>query len=289
MKGNKKHINQLVLVSTVTLILVLVFKYAKEKGIFVSKTKLYAYLDEPAGISTKSIVQLNGFEIGKVNYLELVNNEILLELIIDSKIKIKTEAQFFSKPKGLLGEKYIDVQNSNQGQGTYSDGDTLYNKIISVSLTESLDPIYEYEPELKELSKTIGTALLDYANSPNENCNESQLKFVSNRVENFPDELNEQDAYILIENTCRQNTEYSQIQNELIFKVLEINPTPIINILTHNNLKKSIINEFHSIVESPINDEFNIEGIIKKVEAKEQSIGKQKLLKSLQLAIKRYK
>lgn len=268
---------------------VLGYMYITEKGFFDNRTKLYAYLDEPTGISTKSIVHVNGFEIGKVNEIEIINNEIILELLINKKITLKNESQLFSTPRSIMGEKDIEVQNSNQGQEIYSSGDTIKNKIISKSLKETLDPNNQYEPQLKEISKTIGTALLDYANSPNEKCNESQLKFVLNRIENYPDGLNEKDAYILVENMCKQNVENSQLQNELTYRLLEINPTPIVNILDHNNFEESIIEEFHSRVENPIHDDFNLTMILDKLKNCEQSVGKERLLNSLQIAIEKYK
>lgn len=268
---------------------VLGYMYITEKGFFGNRTKLYAYLDEPTGISTKSIVHVNGFEIGKVNEIEIINNEIILELLINKKITLKNESQLFSTPRSIMGEKDIEVQNSNQGQEIYSSGDTIKNKIISKSLKETLDPNNQYEPQLKEISKTIGTALLDYANSPNEKCNESQLKFVLNRIENYPDGLNEKDAYILVENMCKQNVENSQLQNELTYRLLEINPTPIVNILEHNNFEESIIEEFHSRVKNPIHDDFNLTMILDKLKNCEQSVGKERLLNSLQIAIEKYK
>ncbi len=267
---------------------VLGYMYITEKGFFDNSIKLYAYLDEPTGISTKSNVHVNGYEIGKVNEIEIINNEIILELLINKKITLKNEAQLFSTPRGIMGDKDIEVQNSNQGQEIYSSGDTIKNKIISKSLKETLDPNKQYEPQLKEISKTIGTTLLEYANSPNEKCNESQLKFVLNRIENYPDGLNEKDAYILVENMCKQNAENAQLQNELTYRLLEINPTPIVNILENNNFDELIIEEFHSRIESPIHDGFNLTMILDKLKNCEQSIGKERLLNSLQIAIEKY-
>ena len=263
---------------------ILGYLYFSSEGIFNSSTKLFAFVDDPTGLSTKSIIQINGFKIGEVNDLNVSDQEIVIEMSIDEAITISKSSQLFVVPRGVTGEKNIDVEFIDEGSEYYNDGDTIKSIILNKSLRQKFDTKGEHEAKLKEFSKVIGSALLDYAESPLEKCDPNQIGFVLNRLTNYPDSLNEKDAYILIENQCKQNVEYSQVQNELIFRLLTINPQLFINILNQNNFEQEIIDGFLAKVESPISDEFNMEGIIGEVNRIDQSRGTQALLKALTIA-----
>lgn len=269
-------------------IAVVTYMYIKEKGAFNTSIILYATVEDPIGLSTNSPVLLNGVKIGKVSDLKIHSSDALIELSIDKEIDIKNETRVFSAPSALLGGNHIEVHHADQGTKKYESGDTINHIVTSKTIKEVLDPNGKTEEKLKEISKSIGAALLDYGNSPSENCNSRQLEFVSKRLEDSPDFLTIKDAHILVENQCRQNVEYSELQNELIFRFLQINPDHLLDILNYNNFSKEIIAEFYERVENPINDGFDLTSIIQQVKSKENSMAQERLLSSLELALKKY-
>ena len=264
------------------------YMYVLNKGFFNNSIKLYAFIDDSSGISTTSPVQINGFKIGEVSDKIALDEKVVLTLSINSEINISQNSQLYSVPTNIFGNKHIEIQFSDQGSTTYKNGDTIKTIVLDKNLKQTFDPNGENESRLKKMSKTIGTALIDYAESPIERCNADQLGYVLNRVEKFPKELNEKDAFILFENHCKHNAEYSQIQNELVFKLLEIDPQLFINIINQGNLNQSLMDEFLNRVESPIHDGFDLDKIIQKIGNFEKSEGTQKLIKSLNIALSKY-
>ena len=284
MKGKKFGIFVLAVIA----LTILGYSYISKKGVFNKSNILYAYVDNSTGLTTNSTVQINGFKIGEVRNLNIIDKKIVAELEIDKEIEISQNSQLFSVPTSFLGDNHIEVEFSDQGIEKYKNGDTIKSGILSKDLRQSLDPNGEFEPKLKEISKTIGTALIEYAESPNEKCNANQMAFVLSRLENHPNGLNIKDAFILIENQCKQNAEYSELQNELIFKFLTLNPQPFVRILNHNNFEQRVIDEFLNKVENPISDEFDLQEIINKIIGIEKSEGTDKLIKSLNIAKNKY-
>jgi phospholipid/cholesterol/gamma-HCH transport system substrate-binding protein len=193
---------------------VLGYFYISNKGIFNDTTKLYVFIDDPTGISTKSPILINGFEIGKVSNLEIINNEVLLELSVDGKLGISRESQLVSAPSSFLGGKQINLENYDQNDIKYKSGDTIKSQVITKSLTEAIDP------ELKKLSSTIGAALLEYGESTEVNeevidftCSFSDNNHINSELANKVNRLyNLDNKYKLIEDGQFQIEESNLIQ-----------------------------------------------------------------------------
>jgi len=126
----------------------------------------------------ESPILINGFEIGKVSDMKLANGKVLLEFSIDKEIKLSKASQFFSTARGILGERKIDVENFSTGEIIYSDKDTIKTEFVTKPFSEIIDSTFikEIEPTLKELSKTIGKALLDYGESGEETITNKEEK-----------------------------------------------------------------------------------------------------------------
>lgn len=215
---------------------VLGYFYISKKYIFDDTTKLYVFIDDPTGVSTKSSILINGFEIGKVSNLEIINNEVLLELSVDEKLGISRGTQLVSVPSSLMGGKQIHLENYDQNADKYKSGDTIKSKVIIKSLAETFDP------KLKKLSAAIGAALLDYGESIEEKeevidftCSFGDNYHINSELANKVNRLKKLDnKYKLIEDGQFQIEESNLIQG---FKKYIENP------IYNNHLNKYTITE----------------------------------------------
>jgi phospholipid/cholesterol/gamma-HCH transport system substrate-binding protein len=222
MKGRKIGIFAIATIA----VSVLGYFYISNKGIFNDTTKLYVFIDDPTGISTKSPVLINGFEIGKVSNLEIINNEVLLELSVDEKLGISRESQLVSAPSSFLGGKQIDLENYDQNGDKYKSGDTIKSQVIIKSLNETFDP------ELKKLSSTIGAALLEYGESTE--VKNEVIDFTCSSTDN--NHINSKLA-MKVERLYKLDNKYKQIEDGQ-FKIEESN----------------LIQRFKRYIENPIFD-----------------------------------
>ncbi len=90
---------------------------------------------------------------------------------------------------------------------------------------------------------------------------------------------------------CAQNAEYSQWNNELIFKVLEENPKMFVAFLSRVSRKKELMSFVLEELKNPINDKIELEKItthLKRTETEDENT-KQNVLKSLNHALQREK
>jgi hypothetical protein len=86
---------------------------------------LLVEFDKVDGLYEKAEVKINGFKVGSVKKMDLVNNKIITSLTIDSKTKISNEAVFTIKSSDLLGTKHIEIDNIDSSDKFLSDGDKI--------------------------------------------------------------------------------------------------------------------------------------------------------------------
>jgi len=119
-------------------------------------------------------------------------------------------------------------------------------------------------------------------------CSFSELSFVLNRIENHPNEISEKDAFILIANNCKNQIEYAQLQNELIFKILSLKPEVFVNTIESKNVNQVALDYFYKRVMSPINDDMDLNQILNEISKLNQNETTQNVVKSLRIAIRKY-
>ncbi len=71
---------------------------------------VYAEFEKAGGLKTDAAVEIAGVEVGKVKSIRLDKNyEAMVELNIRDKVKIQEDAIASIKTKGLVGEKYVQI------------------------------------------------------------------------------------------------------------------------------------------------------------------------------------
>jgi phospholipid/cholesterol/gamma-HCH transport system substrate-binding protein len=132
------------------------FNFLKGKNIFSKQDTYYAIYPQVSGIVEANPVQVNGFKVGRVNKIELLDTtgRLLVTISIsDEKLKIKkgTTARIVSSD--LLGAKAIELIMSNSSEYA-QDGDTLMAE-TEASLQETVNATVK--PLKDKAEKLIGS------------------------------------------------------------------------------------------------------------------------------------
>ncbi|MEJ2880715.1 MlaD family protein [Pedobacter sp. GR22-6] len=121
-------------------LLIIGYNFLKGNAIFSSETVLYARYSHVDGLAVSKPVLINGFQIGRVDKLQLQpDGSILATLKIKGKYEIPTNSIAKLESTDLLGSKAI-VMQLGTGNVFAQDGDTL-NANVSKGLLETVEPV----------------------------------------------------------------------------------------------------------------------------------------------------
>jgi phospholipid/cholesterol/gamma-HCH transport system substrate-binding protein len=142
-------------VALVTLF-VAVFFFGALGDIFVSKTTIYARVDNVSGLRSGAPVWVMGVEVGTVGEIKLLPKATLVTLSIRERVLELLHRGSMARilSMGLLGDKYVEISTIEGGNGDISPGDTLPG--MSVPGMEDIvqtttDAIVEVERFMTEL------------------------------------------------------------------------------------------------------------------------------------------
>ena len=85
---------------------------------------------------------------------------------------------------------------------------------------------------------------------------------------------------------CKNNAEFTQFSNEILFKTLKVDPTNFLKVLENENIEKD---EVYRMITTPISDNINLDEILKNIMALNiKSVEKTNTIKSLKKALNKY-
>jgi phospholipid/cholesterol/gamma-HCH transport system substrate-binding protein len=121
-------------------LLIIGYNFLKGNAIFSTETVLYAKYSRVEGLAVSKPVLINGFQIGRVDKLQLQpDGSILATMKIKGKYDIPKSSIARLESTDLLGGKAI-VMNLGTGKDFAQDGDTL-NANVEKNLMESVQPV----------------------------------------------------------------------------------------------------------------------------------------------------
>ncbi|HMI02414.1 MAG TPA: MlaD family protein [Pedobacter sp.] len=121
-------------------LLIIGYNFLKGNAIFSSETILYARYSHVDGLAVSKPVLINGFQIGRVDKLQLQpDGSILATLKIKGKYEIPKSSIAKLESTDLLGSKAI-VMALGSGNDYAQDGDTL-NANVQKGILETVQPV----------------------------------------------------------------------------------------------------------------------------------------------------
>ena len=114
-------------------------------------------------------------------------------------------------------------------------------------------------------------------------CNINILKSFNESLDSLQINI-AKEFFLTFNDTCSNNIEYSEWSNELLFDYLSKYPKNFIEVLSLDEKYK--LNVIYKNLESPINDNYDLENIYKKIEIiNTQSPIKKEILKRIKIAL----
>lgn len=146
MKVSKEFKVGLLAVVSIT-ILYLGFNFLKGVDFFSASNYYYAVYEEVDGLNVSNDVILNGLTVGRVSDITIVQgdqNRILVELDVNSEIRLGTNTVALLKNSDFLGSKAIELIVDTPVTEMLYDGDTLISEVdkgLAGMLLESAGPV----------------------------------------------------------------------------------------------------------------------------------------------------
>jgi len=151
-------------------ILILYFGANFLKGIdtFSKKEFYYSVYENSGGLHTGAVIYLQGFPIGKVTKVKLVNDhpvQILAEYLINNEIKIPIDSRFEVTSKDMLGGIIVRLELGTDTQFA-RPGDTIAS-IVAPQMLEGIEPMKDQIANILSSVDTIAVVLKDLLSSQN--------------------------------------------------------------------------------------------------------------------------
>jgi phospholipid/cholesterol/gamma-HCH transport system substrate-binding protein len=188
-KAVSKEVKVALFVLIVAAMFVFGMNFLKGKGFFDNNSRYYAIFDQVGGMYKSDPIVVNGYQIGKMGELQLINNgvnrgKILAEMVISNNIQIPSNSLAILFSADLLGEMNVKLIYDEETTTFHQDGDTVSTKIEG-SLFEELGG--ELTPITEKLSTTMDNvnALFDF-----ENENQQTLNYTLQSINDVLDTYN---------------------------------------------------------------------------------------------------
>ena len=180
---------------------------------FFNQGKQYsAYFAEAGGLANAAAVQVSGFEVGKVESIELDGQRVLIKFTVDKDIRLGDRTEAAIKTKGLLGNKILEVTSRGDGrqEGTIPLDRTTSPYQLPDALGELANTISGLNTN--QLSDSLRVLSETFADTPPE------LRIAVDGVSRFSQTLNERDTQLrgLLTNANKATTVLADRSNQVV-------------------------------------------------------------------------
>lgn len=137
------------------------FNYLKGIDLFVDNRYYYTVFDHAEGLEVSAPVQINGFKIGSVASIELMEEtgQILVQFrISESKVRITEGTQVVLASPGLLSGKILDLKLGPKGTEIPED-DTLTSSVESDLMADMKGLIVPLKDKAEHLIEAIDSVV----------------------------------------------------------------------------------------------------------------------------------
>jgi len=169
-----REIKTAILVIASILIFIWGYSFLKGKDLFSSYKNFYTIYDNVEGLSTSANVAINGFPIGKIDNIKILNNgKMIVKIQINSDFPISKSSVLQIYEPGFISGKQIAVIPNFEDKTLAEEGDTLRGTIklgMFAQMGDKFDPLQQkVENTLVGVDTLLNNfnALLDTENKKN--------------------------------------------------------------------------------------------------------------------------
>jgi len=136
----------------------LIIKFSgKELG--VEKKYYYIYFKHVAGLSIGAEVEVNGVRAGRVEDIKFEKDRIKVKIYVRKDIPIYKNAKAYIKTLGLMGDKYIYIDNGDPQYGELPDGAVITTSKVYATTEEAFATAEEVAGKLNKILDEIHNSI----------------------------------------------------------------------------------------------------------------------------------
>lgn len=158
---------------------------------FLNQTRQYsAYFAEAGGLIPGAAVQVSGYEVGKVNSVELDGSRVLVTLDMSKSIRLGDRSEAAIKTKSLLGSKIVEV--TPRGEGVQNGPIPVDRTTSAYQLPDAIGDVTAAISDLNldQLSESLSVLANTFQDTP------PDLKIAMEGVARFSETLGKRDAQL---------------------------------------------------------------------------------------------
>lgn len=143
---------------TIMGVLILLYLSLRTTGITGFKTPMMSFnlrFRSVAGLETKSKVKLSGVEIGRVEKINIEGRHARVLVRLTYPAEIRKDAVASIKTSGLLGERYLEIEQGSAGSPILKNGDILEKVEESAEIGDLVNRMKGAMDDVKELTSSL--------------------------------------------------------------------------------------------------------------------------------------
>lgn len=117
--------------------------------------KVDAVFTQASGLKAGVVVQVAGIPVGRVESIELVNDQAKVIMSIRQEVQLPVDSRALIKSQGVLGDKYIEIAPGTEGAPPLTPGDRISETQASEDFTELMEKLSSVADDLKSLTSAL--------------------------------------------------------------------------------------------------------------------------------------
>jgi len=173
-----REIKTAILVIASILLFIWGYSFLKGKDLFSSYKNFYTIYDNVEGLSASANVALNGFSVGKIDDIKILNNgKMLVKVQVNSDFPISKSSVLQIYEPGFISGKQIAIIPNFEDENLAQDGDTLRGDIKSGMFAQMGDKLNPIQRKV-ETTLTSADTLMNNINSVLDENNKKNLSII---------------------------------------------------------------------------------------------------------------
>ena len=114
-----------------------------------------AVFTQAAGLKAGVVVQVAGIPVGRVESIELVNDQARVIMSIRQEVKLPDDSRALIRTQGVLGDKYIEIAPGREDGHPLTQGDRIADTQAAADLSELMEKLSSVADDLKSLTTAL--------------------------------------------------------------------------------------------------------------------------------------
>lgn len=116
---------------------------------------VYAVFENVSGLKANSPVEIAGINIGTIKSIGLDNNQARVKMAVDQGVQIYQDAAVSIRTRGVLGDKFVEINPGSPQTGPVQDQDTITRTIQPTDIDQIMARVGDIAQDLSVLSSSV--------------------------------------------------------------------------------------------------------------------------------------